>query len=57
MRGAALSSVKCLGHLDEGFAAGIALPEDDYNKSLIDEVKRSSGTRVTRVPEPPRTYV
>ncbi len=57
MRGAALSSVKCLGHLDEGFAAGIALPEDDYNKSLIDEVKKSSGTRVTRVPEPPRTYV
>ena len=39
-----------LGYLDEGFAAGIALPEDDYNKSLVGEVRKSLGTRVTWVP-------
>ncbi len=36
--------VKCLGYLDEGFGAGIALPEDDYNKRLVDGIKKSLGT-------------
>ena len=36
--------VKCLGYLDEGFGAGIALPEDDYNKALGDGIKKSLGT-------------
>ena len=33
--------LKCLGYLDEGSAAGIALPEDTYNKSLVDKIERS----------------
>jgi len=32
--------VKCLGYLDEGFGAGIALPEDDYNKAPVSEQDR-----------------
>src|SRR5437870_4279282 len=36
--------VKCLGYLDEGFGAGIAFPEDDYHKRLVDGIKKSLGT-------------
>jgi len=33
--------LKCLGYLDGGFAAGMALSGDDYNKSLVDGIKKS----------------
>ena len=35
--------LKCLGYVDEGFAAGIAIPDDDYDKSLVDRIKKSLG--------------
>jgi|SRR5207249_2350121 len=35
--------LKCLGYLDGGFAAGIALPEDDDNRGLVDGIRRSLG--------------
>jgi len=32
--------LKCLRYLDEGCAAGVALPDDDYNKKLIDGISK-----------------
>jgi hypothetical protein len=31
---------KCLTYLNEGSHAGIALPEDEYNKRLIEKIKK-----------------
>ncbi len=35
--------LKCLSYLDEGFAAGIALPGDEYNMELVDRIKKELG--------------
>jgi len=33
--------LKFLGYLDQGYAPGIVLPDDNYDKSLVDEIRKS----------------
>jgi hypothetical protein len=33
--------LKCLGYKDQGYAAGIALPADNYNKELVGDISKS----------------